>query len=342
MRRSRLLGIAIRFAAVVLAVAAACLLASGCATDPEEREQYEAGVEHYNNGEYELAKECFIAAGGYSNTKDFLAAIAELEKRYEDAAKLMDEHKYTEAYVLFESIPTYSNSAEFMEHINALKANYEQGLNLYAESKFIEARAYFAEANGYAESDTYISNIDTMAELFNKGMEFKNVGDCENAVTAFSAINADFEGTFALIDECREALLTAPAILNNFIKNYNEEYPDGSVSIEKGNLSAQFALSDSCGMIISGIADELNRVTFISFKFSKELMEELGEDGFNETIAHCIRALNPHIAEYEEISANLSDYLSGSVNYGCMNITNRTDWNGSKVVEAVISLGAAD
>lgn len=48
MRRSRPLSIGIRFAAIVFAVAACCLLASGCATKTEEREQYEAGVEHYD------------------------------------------------------------------------------------------------------------------------------------------------------------------------------------------------------------------------------------------------------------------------------------------------------
>ena len=336
MSKSSLLSIAIRFAAIVLAVAAACLLAAGCAPESEERKQYEAGVEHYNNGEYELAKECFIAADGYGNTNDFLAAIAECENRYEDAVKKMDEHQYAEAYVLFESISTYSNSAEFMERISYLKAKYEQGLKLYDESKFIEARAYFADANGYSESDAYIANIDTMAELFNSGMEYKNAGDYENAITAFRAINADFEGAFALIEECAAELVKSPVSLNGFIKNYNDEYPGGSVSIGRGDLSSQFVLSDSQGILITGVANEQSKVTFISFWFSPGLMEELGENGYNEAIAHCIRALNPYFAEYEQILANLSGYLGGIVNYGCMNITTLIDQSGSTVVEAAV------
>ena len=74
-----------------------------------DKESYEKGCAYYEDGLYKEAKECFLAANGYSNTEEFLAAIAEYEQYYLDGVDKVSSHEYEQAYEYFRLITKYEN-----------------------------------------------------------------------------------------------------------------------------------------------------------------------------------------------------------------------------------------
>lgn len=332
-------GHALRIIAILLVASSFCLMLGGCNTEASrQRKSFEQGVEYYDNGELELARQCFIEANGYGTSAGYLEAIDEYENLYIQAVAMVNDHDYINAYRIFSAIPKYGNSADYIAYIDDMKSKFESGEALYETGDYLAARAYFESANGYAESIIYIENIDNMSALYNQGMEYKNAGNFADAIVAFQAINANFEGSEALIQECIDALAVLPPKVRAYIMHYNNEYPDGSVAIEAGNITAQFVLSDNQGVLFTGVADETEGITYLSFWFSPELVAQLGESGYLDALARCIHALNPYAEEFSTVRAGIQSYLDGTRAYGCMQISSQVDNSGSIVVNAIFEL----
>lgn len=300
------------------------------------RKNYENGVDHYNNGEYLEAKQFFLASGDYGNSKDFLDNIAQYEQLYQEGVQKLEATDYEGAYSIFELIPKYDKSTEYMTQIDELSDKFSEGERLYNENSFIEARELFIAACSYGSSDDYITEIDAMEAMYNEGVELKNAGEFSKAVKAFRSIGTDFNDSEQLITECMAMLESAPIKLSEFINNYNEEYPDGSVSLKTGSTDANFSLVDTQGVIITGTTDENGMIDFMSFSFSDSLVAELGIENYNRAVAIFIHATNPYAMELDDLIENLDSYLRDGQNYGCMHFSIKQA-NGCSIIEALFN-----
>lgn len=314
---------------LLISALSACTAASG-------KEEYERGVEYYNNGEYALAKECFNSASGYGNSSDFLKNIAEYEKLYLKGVEKIDNHDYSGAYAIFEIIPKYENSQEYMDYIDGLAQKFVEGEELYNQKKYVEARLKFIEACSYSSSDDYIENIDTMTELYNKGMELKNGGKYYDAIKAFSGIGTEFEDSKWQISDCMRLLQTSPFSLSDYMMNYNAEYSDGSVNMKAGSTGTQFSLVNTYGVLVNGIADENGMISLITFSLSDSLKDELGDSGFNAVVARLVHATNPYYMDVDELEESLTSFFEGGAVYGCMHFELRHE-NGVTTIEGILS-----
>lgn len=302
-----------------------------------DKESYEKGCAYYEDGLYKEAKECFLAANGYSNTEEFLAAIAEYEQYYLDGIDKVSSHEYEQAYEYFRLIPKYENSQEYMDFIDSLAARFAEGVRLYEQGQYLAARSAFVEASGYSNSESYLENIDSMASRYNLAVEFMNEGKYFDAITAFESIGAVFEDSDSMAELCWERLLTKPVTPEEYIHNFNEQYPDGSISIGKGNIEgSDFSLTDSRGVRINGNTNKDGNIRLIDFIIPEDLLSELSEHELSEFYAGFIHALNPYAMAMDDLIALLSDGISDGINYGCMFVTVKV-FAAERVLEAAMN-----
>lgn len=325
-------------AAVALLIAALVFAFAACGQDNEERaarEQYEKGVEAFNNGDFDEAMRCFTLSGMYGDSDQYVKAIEGYEDLYMKGVKAVSERDYPVALSCFGGIRAYLNSRAYIEYIGSLEEKYGAGKILYDQGQFMAARACFVAANGYEQSSAYIENIDAMAELYNKGMRLFNAGNYSDAAAAFRGINTDFEDSAEMIVLAGKRLSSSKISLNAYIKNYNDLY-DGSVRIEQGHIEKNFTLKDSRGVLFSGTTDDDGMLVRIAFGFSASVRESLGEAGMTDALKHCINALNPYVSDLDGIESGLYAYLSRSgAGYGSMWIRSVGGAEGALVIEAL-------
>lgn len=329
----------LRIFAAVLALA--CLFAAACAEQGTDAQKtsYENGVKSYNAGDLGTAKGFFIEADGYADSGDYLAVIEGYEKLYLDGLNALGSGDLPTAYSCFAGAGSYLNSKDYISYIGSLNDQFEIGKLLYSQGQFLPARACFVAANGSGQSAEYIANIDSMVELYNHAVDLMNTGSYMDAVSTLHAINAEFEDSEQLIAECGERLKSSKVSLNGYIRNYNEGY-EGESKIDAGHLDQEFSLRDSKGILFSGTTDENGLITRISFGFTAEVRESLGENGMTDTLMHCIRALNPYIATENAVLDGMFAYLSRTgAGYGSMWIRSAESSTGSLLIEAQLYMG---
>lgn len=329
----------LRIFAVVLALL--CLFLTACAqkNDEEQKAAYESGVASYNAGDYAAAKSFFTEADGYLDSADYLTVIEGYENLYLDGVKALGDGDYRTAYSCFTGTGSYLNSHDYCAYIDSLNDQFEVGKLLYSQGQFLPARACFVAANGAGQSAEYIANIDSMVDLYNRAVDLMSAGSYMDAISAFRAINAEFEDSEQLIAECGERLKSSKVSLTGYIRNYNESY-DGENRIDAGHLEQEFSMRDSKGVLFSGVTDEDGHITRVSFGFTAEVRESLGETGMTNALMHCIRALNPYIATERSVLDGMFAYLSrAGAGYGSMWIRSSESSTGSLLVEAQIYIG---
>ena len=326
-----------RLGLCVIAALVLCLLfCAACASrdDEERKARYENGVASYNAGDFAAAKGFFVGADGYLDSADYLAVIEGYENLYLDGVKALADGDYRTAYSCFAGAGSYLNSRDYCAYIDSLNDQFEVGRLLYSQGQFLPARACFAAANGAGQSAEYLANIDSMVELYNHAVELMSSGSYMDAISAFRAINAEFEDSEQLIAECGERLKSSKVSLTGYIRNYNEGY-EGENRIDAGHLEQEFSMRDGKGVLFSGMTDENGHITRISFGFTAEVRQRLGEEGMTKALMHCIRALNPYIATERSVLDGMFAYLSSTgAGYGSMWIRSFESSTGSLLIEA--------
>ena len=317
----------------------ACSLVEQKRKDDDEKAAillaYEQGVNCYNNGNFLDARSYFIASGMYGDSAKYIEIMDGYENLYNAGVAAMNAGDYRTALSNFLAIPDYLNSQTYIDRINKLRADYDSAVALYTNGDYLAARAAFAALGGYEQSEAYVENIDKMAEWYNMGIELYNSGNYEQAMNAFRAINAVFADSDHMIELCREQLLDLHIKLNDYIRNYNEGY-DGAERIEGSNYADYFILVDSIGIHFTGIKNGYDELERIEFHFSEEVREKLGEEGVTEALCHCIHALNPYVADIDDIRADLTRYtLSNGSAYGAMWVR-LSEVGGDFIVEAFL------
>lgn len=120
------------------------ILLSGC-----ESSDYKKAVSLFENQEYNLAYEMFVALEDYEDS----AAMA-VECEYQIALKSLEAGAYEDAYSQFEQLDGYSDSDEMM-----LKCKYLMGLACIDDGDYLKARDYLKEATNYEDSEEILKEL---------------------------------------------------------------------------------------------------------------------------------------------------------------------------------------
>lgn len=335
--------------ALTCAAISALLLLSSCSKTDTEAAQaaFDRGSAAYNALDMDAAKQAFaeccrLDGALYADAKQYLDAICEYERLYTQGVAAFETGDYNTASSCFLGIKDYLNSAEYLERIEGLKRDYENAVALYEAGEYIKAREAFTQLGDYQRCAAYIANVDSMIGLYNEGIRLMNRNSYLNAARAFRAINTLFLNSDELIALCENSKSDETVKLGEYIYSYNAEY-GGDIKIVSGNPGILFDVKDTRGLIICGAMDESGVVRYISFCAPAELQSRLGEAELNSAFAHCIRALNPKLAEHSAILEGISDYASQSGKlYGCMRVHAGEGVDGIRVITAEYEPNAAN
>lgn len=309
------------------ALFAALLMLSSCSDLDAAAAQaaFNRGMAAYNALDMDGAKQAFaecckLNGSLYADAKQYLDGIAQYESLYTQGVAAYEKGDYDAASSAFLGIRGYLNSEEYLSSIERIKGDYLNAVALYEEGEYLKARAAFMQLGDYQRSAAYAANVDSMIGLYNEGIQLMNRNSFLNAARAFNAIKTAFLDSKALIERCSKISSAETVKLGEYINRYNAEY-DGGVKIVGGTPGTLFNMRDSRGLIICGAMDESGVVRYISFCIPSALGTQLGADEMNSAFAHCIRALNPELAEHSEILSEISEYTSerGKA-YGCMRV----------------------
>ena len=341
LKRGSACGRARRACTLTLAALAALLLASSCAGGDREAAQraFDRGAAAYEALDMDAAKQAFaeccrLDGSLYEDAKQYLDGIAQYESLYLQGVAAFEKGDYNSAYSAFLGIKDYLNSADYLARIDSLKADYESAVALYEAGEYIRSRAAFMQLGGYQRSEAYVANVDAMIGLYNEGISLMNRSSFQNAIRAFRAINTAFLDSEELIELCRGSEGGETVKLGEYIAGYTAEY-GGSVNFVSINPGILFDMRDSRGVVICGAMDESGVVRYISFCIPKTVSDRLGVIETRSALAHCIRALNPELAEHESILADIEGcFTAQGVKYGCMRVHLGDGMDGTTVLTA--------
>lgn len=325
---------------LIFAFLFALLVCSCSKTDAKAAQAaFDRGAAAYERLDMDAAKEAFaecckLDGSFFADAKQYLDAIDEYERLYSLGVAAFEKGDYNSAASNFLGIKNYLNSAEYLDRIDSIKADYENAAALYEAGEYLKAREAFLQLGDYGRSASYIANVDSMIGLYNEGVQLMNRSSYLNAARAFRAINTLFLNSDELIALCENRQSHETVKLGEYIYSYNAEY-GGDVKIVSGNPGIVFDMKDSRGLVICGAMDESGVVRYISFCATPELQSRLGEAELNSAFAHCIRALNPELAEHSDILAQISDFTSQNGRlYGSMRVHSGVGADGIRVLTA--------
>ena len=321
----------LRVASVFL-IAAFCLSFTGCGRISRIRKSFKEGVALYDEGHLDEAKEKFILAEDYGTAEEFVKNIEECQDILRQAGEFIDKHEYDQAGNMLDTLPLYDKAEEKKTFIEGLCTHYVQAVSMYESGKYLESKKEFVLALGYEKSDEYIAEIDRMNSLYEEAKAFMADENYSDALLKLREIGTEFEDSAELLNECVTALDRKPVKLNAFEQFYNDEYPDGSVAINIGIAEGHFNVSDTQGILFSGVLDEDGGITSMTAWINPALAGELGIDDSRKAIAHSIHAMNPYLMDMIELEANLDDYFCGNKTYGPWKIKVKIDSSGEIVL----------
>lgn len=317
-------------AAALLLAALAALCLSACKKLDESiedladdgnpyREYYEKGVEAYENADYYAAREYFLTAEEYGNSKDYLEAIDEYERLYLDGVAKLEAKDYIGARSTFEAVSDFSNASEYIAYIDELKGFYDEGMRLYGEQDFVAAREQFVRSCDYLNADDYIKSIDDMEQKYQYANQLYIEGKLEAAIQAFEAIGANYKDTYDILSAIYGELEHGGAALTDYLYAYLKSHEDegAPVQYELTDVNeSSFMITDSQGLLMIGDIDDFGSITEVSFWVGEELAAELTEEQINAMLAHCIRALDIEMMSYADVVSNIKVYTNGEATYG--------------------------
>lgn len=323
-------------AALILLVIVFAALAASCVSG-EQIHNYNLGVEAYEAGDIVGSKAYFSAAGGYGNSKSYLAAIKAYEDIYYQAELLFGAREYDEAQNSYDSIKEYADSAEKSALIDSYRENAEKAKAAYERGDYPEAGELFAAACGYGDSDNYVRRIAAWQRDYDIAVEQLQNGFYLDALTAFERIEVPFrdseEQTEALYRLFAEKGVTAKLFIRLFTQSCEDEDPP--VTIPTADVSGpEFTFEASNGLLVTGSADESGFVTSISFWIDRDAASAMGSDGVKRAFAHCIHALSMETPTFADILKELDDYTVGSRERGIYKFTYSKDAAGVQVLTA--------
>ena len=319
-------------AASVFLFAALCLSFTGCGRIPRIRKNFKQGVALYDEGHLDEAKEKFILAEDYGTAEEFVKNIEECQQLLQQANGFIDEQDYEQAVKILDSLPLYDKAEEKKAFIEGLCTHYVQAVSKFESGEFLESRKEFVLALGYEKSDEYVAEIDRMNSLYEEAKSFMAAENYSDALLKLREIGIDFEDSAELLNECVTALNNKPVKLDAFEHFYNDEYPDGSVAINIGVAEGHFNVSDTQGILFSGVLNENGGIISMTVWINPALAGELGIDDSRKAIAHSIHAMNPYLMDMTELEANLDDYFCGNKIYGSWKTKVKIDSSGEIVL----------
>lgn len=323
-------------AALILLAAVAAALMTACVSGEQIR-NYNLGVEAYNAGDIVGAKTYFSAAGGYGNSKSYLAAIRAYEDIYAQAGLLFDAHEYDEAQNCYDSIKEYADSAERSALIDSYRENREKALDAYEKGDYPEAGELFAAACGYGDSDEYVRRISVWQRDYDIALQELQNGFYSDALSAFERIEVPFRDSEEQLDSLYRLFARKGVTAKLFIRLFSQscENEEPPVTIPTADVSgSEFTFSASNGMLVTGSADDNGFVSSISFWIDRDTASAMGRDGVKRAFAHCIHALSMEAPAYAEILKDLDDYTVGSRARGIYTFTYTKNAAGVEMLTA--------
>ncbi len=337
-----------RALAALLAFCTALLVFAGCTQDPEKeraKAYYDLAVEAYNNKDLLTAREYFIAADGYGNSKTFIEAIDEYERIYLEAVQQLEAKDYDAAKASFEAVRDYSNAEDYLVYINDLKAFYEDGLRLYSEEDFELSRERFVQSCDYGRAAEYIASIDAMESRYQDAMRLYREQHYNAAIAAFEAIGANYKDTYDMISVCYGELEHAGVSITDYLTAYLKSNGDENeqVSFVMTDVNETgFMVSDTKGMLFTGSTDVYGIVQSIAFWVDDNIVVEKGRAYVDRLLAHCIRALDIEMMSYSDVLANIAEYTDGKATYGNFSFELSYEDSGHAVLNARYIYGSAE
>lgn len=287
-----------------------------------DKTYYEKGCEEFESGDFASAKQSFINSNGYLNSIDFLDAIVEYEKIYSDALEKLESCEYETALSLFSSIPQYLNSNDFIAYIESLSAHFETGVSLYSQGDYLNAYIEFVGANGYSVSSDYIENISAMCDRFNRAMALYNDGNYSDAAAMFDAIGTTLENSDEMLLLCQKKQALELASPKQFIRDFNSQFDDESIKIDKGAIDEPFFnIKDNRGIDISGTLNDSGKIRFINFVIPDSLVDGLSQTEVATLYAQLIFPLNINVMPFDELVSMLDATIRLGFIYGGMEIS---------------------
>ena len=320
--------------ATVLAAAALCGCVSGA-----QISNYNAGVSAYEAHDFETAKAHFERAGGYGNSKSYLAAIEEYERIYSEAVGYLEAHDYDSARHSFEAIREFGNSGDYLDFIQRLETRYNEGVEAFEAQDFLLANERFTQAQGYADSGRYLATLKAYEDAYRAALGFYYEGNYVRALEAFEGIGVPYRDSKERIESIYAYVTQNGMIPGIYRELFNAgcEAAGDDVSIPLTETTeGGFAWRTTNGLIIMGDTDGRGRITSMSFLMERALMNELGEDGCLSLYAHCIDALYKDGEGYDAILADIFSYLEGAKVYGRYSLLLEETDSGDEMLTATL------
>lgn len=321
----------------MIAAVLCALLFCSCVTNGEIA-AYNAGVEAYNAKDFARAKQCFIAANDYGNSKSYLNAIAEFERIYLEALSFFDARDYEAAKNSFKAIADFENASEYVDFISRLEQRYDEGLAAYESEDYVLAKERFVQSMGYKDANEYVSRIDRFEDSYQIALGYAEEGNYPQAIEAFRRIGVNYRDSEQKIEELlaliRSKGVTAVQLLTFYFESSSKAGDNVSITTTDIN-DAAFTATTSDEILITGDIDREGYITAVSFWLPDKKAKELGEDKVERIFAHMIRALGANEAEFDGVLESLTGYLEGQTESGGYWFSTREDGSGFKVLEAI-------
>ena len=322
---------------IVISLALAALMLFTACVSGENIRNYNSGVEAYTAGDIIAAKDYFLAAGGYGNSKSYLSAIAEYERIYAEAVAMFDAHDYDAAENSFRSIEVYSDSAERVRAIEGFRTAYESALEAYENEDYVKAGELFAAASGYKDADDHARKIAVYERNYQAAVKSFEEGDYLDALNAFERIGVPYRDSEERIAELyrlfSEKGVTAKLFIKLYLKSSADE--DYTVTVPTADVSgAAFAFRTSDDMLVTGSADDEGFITSISFWIEKEEAEKLGRERVRNIFAHCVHAMSAEETDFAEVESRLDRIFAGKENCGRYSFSLTKNASGVQVLTA--------
>lgn len=327
---------ALRAAAFMIA-AICCLNFTGCKAS-QQRSDFKKGAELYNEGHLDEAKEKFILAGDYGDgaAADFVKNIEDCQKLLKTAEDFISRFEYKQAQSCLDAIPFYDKAERQKAYIEDLCRHYLKAVGLFEDEDYLTAKKEFELSREYDDSRIYIGKIDRMNKLYGQAKDYMKSDDYMNAVMDLRSIGASFEDTDALIAECARILGEMPTAAKLYERYYNDEYPDGAVELNIGEVGLGFVIYDTSGLLFNAALDENGGIKTLSIWISPQIALELG-NGINGAAARCIHAINPYFTDLDKLETEIKGYFDVEKPYGRYRVKAKTDSGGAVALNIIFA-----
>lgn len=174
--------------------------------------KYLDGIDLYNAGQYEKAREVFLTIPAYKTSSEYIYLCEQgiLEKQYaaiyDEAISLMNSAKYNEAIEKFSQIITYKESAAKIElckerhQNNKNEAQYQSAQALYDKKMYVEAYKAFYNIKDYKDSTKYLyailDDVDAVAESYIDTGDYSAAHDLLKSMGYNTSPNSDSYSKF--------------------------------------------------------------------------------------------------------------------------------------------------